>query len=237
MFPLEKRGVSLYLLISEYILKKIKENQWPEGSKLPAEPDLAKEFQVSRFTIRQALAELISKGYLIRKRGQGTFVSSPTYEGDFVRSFYPSDLGSLHKLISIKHIASTPFLEKKLNIPVNEIVTELYRSRFIQNDNVPTILEKTYFSSKLLPDIEKMDMSSRLYGYIINVYGIPLVRAKSIIEPVMPEKFESEILQCPMTQPLLMVTRICYTTDEKPVVLTKSLIKTNKCKLSMEDEM
>lgn len=45
--------------------------------KLPAEPDLANEFSVSRPTIRQALTELTQEGYLIRKKGRGTFISRP----------------------------------------------------------------------------------------------------------------------------------------------------------------
>ncbi len=73
------------------------------------------------------------------------------------------------------------------------MVTELYRARYIQNDETPAILEKTYFSTDLLPDIEeRMDMSGRLYGYIINTYGIPLLKSRSVIEAVLPEKAEAE---------------------------------------------
>lgn len=234
---LEKRGVSLYLLISEHILEKIKSKQWPEGFKLPAEPALAKEFEVSRFTLRQAVADLVGRGYLVKKRGLGTFVSQPTFEGNFIKSFFPVDLGDLHKLISLRKITASSFLEKKLVVPMGHIVTELYRARYIRNDKTPAILEKTYFSSDLLPEIEKkMDMSGRLFDCMINTYGIPLERSRSVIEAVLPEKKEAEILMCTLNHPLLMITRICFTTGSKPVLLTKSLVRTDKCRLSMEDE-
>ena len=238
MATLEKRGVSLYLLVSEQILDKIRNKQWPEGFKLPAEPDLAKEFEVSRFTLRQAISDLVDRGYLARKRGQGTFVSKPSFEGNFVKYFFPGDLGNLHKLLSLRKIPAPSFLEKKLALPRGSMVTELYRARYIQNDETPAILEKTYFSTDLLPDIEeKMDMSGRLYGYIINTYGIPLLKSRSVIEAVLPEKAEAEILLCSLNHPLLMMTRIGFTTGDKPVLLTKSLIRTDKCRLSMEDEI
>jgi GntR family transcriptional regulator len=237
MASFEKKGVSLYLLISENIQEKITSEQWPEGTKLPSEPELAKDFQVSRFTIRQAISELVDRGYLIRERGRGTFVSKPSFEGNFVKSFFPGDLGSLHKFLSLREVMATSFLEKRLAIPKGTLVTELYRARYILDDKIPSIIEKTYFKSTLLPEIEKMDMSSRLFSYIINNYGIPLLKAKSVIEAVLPEKNEADILMCSLSQPLLMMTRICYTTGDKPVVLTKSLIRTDKCKLSMEDTM
>ena len=73
--------------------------------------------------------------------------------------------------------------------------------------------------------------------YIINTYGIPLLKSRSVIEAVLPEKTEAEILRCSLNHPLLMMTRIGFTTGDKPVLLTKSLIRTDKCRLSMEDEI
>lgn len=237
MISRERRGVALYLTIGRTIQEKITSGEWEEGFKLPSEPDLAADFQVSRFTVRQAINELVEKGYLIRRRGNGTFVSKPSFEGNFVKSFFPSDLGSLHKLISLQRIEATPFVRKRLDLPERCIVTELYRARYILDDESPAILEKTYFESDLIPDIEDMDMSGRLYEYIMTRRGIELVKAKSVIEAVLPQENESEILLCPMGHPLLMMTRICFTTGEKPVLLTKSLIRTDRCKLSMEDTM
>jgi len=46
------------------------------GDQLPAEPELAKQFGISRPTLRAALSELIAGGLLIRRRGIGTFVST-----------------------------------------------------------------------------------------------------------------------------------------------------------------
>ena len=50
----------------------------PKGSKLPSEPNLAKQFNVSRATLREAMRTFESQGLLRRRQGMGTFVVGPT---------------------------------------------------------------------------------------------------------------------------------------------------------------
>lgn len=47
----------------------------PTGGQLPTERELSDIYRVSRITVRQALAELASDGYVDRLQGMGTFVS------------------------------------------------------------------------------------------------------------------------------------------------------------------
>lgn len=56
----------------------IKEGTFPEGSRLPSEPDLAKSIGVSRTTLRQALALLQDDGLVRNIRGKGNFIVKPT---------------------------------------------------------------------------------------------------------------------------------------------------------------
>ena len=50
----------------------------PKGNKLPSEPTLAKQFNVSRATLREAMRTFESQGLLRRHQGLGTFVVGPT---------------------------------------------------------------------------------------------------------------------------------------------------------------
>lgn len=52
----------------------IEEQQLEAGMKLPAERQLAAQLGVSRNSLREALAKLISEGVLLSRRGGGTFV-------------------------------------------------------------------------------------------------------------------------------------------------------------------
>ena len=47
------------------------------GSPVPPERELARQYETSRTTVRQALAELVVEGRLLRMQGKGTFVAKP----------------------------------------------------------------------------------------------------------------------------------------------------------------
>ncbi|WP_320128065.1 GntR family transcriptional regulator [uncultured Sphaerochaeta sp.] len=55
---------------------KIISGEWCDGSKIPTEMELCKQYGVSRVTIRRALDGLVSNGYISRTRGKGSFVIS-----------------------------------------------------------------------------------------------------------------------------------------------------------------
>ena len=47
------------------------------GDAIPSERQLGIDLGVSRLTVRAALDELVREGYLVRRRGAGTFVAEP----------------------------------------------------------------------------------------------------------------------------------------------------------------
>ncbi len=61
----------------ERLVRAIRLGQFPPGSRLPPERDLAEELRVSRTTLRQALAELQTSSYVTVRRGRygGSYVA------------------------------------------------------------------------------------------------------------------------------------------------------------------
>lgn len=64
----------LYLQIKADILGGIGSGRHPPGGYLETESALCRRYEVSRVTVRKALQELVSEGYLKRVRGKGTVV-------------------------------------------------------------------------------------------------------------------------------------------------------------------
>lgn len=73
-----KEKAARYALVYNKILQLIQEGLYPEGSKLPSEPSLAQQMQVSRSTLRQALNLLQEDGIIEARRGVGNFVRKST---------------------------------------------------------------------------------------------------------------------------------------------------------------
>jgi len=67
--------IKLYEEVANHIQNRIQTEIWRAGDRIPAEADLAKEFDVSRSTVREAIRSLQLAGILHSKAGSGTFVA------------------------------------------------------------------------------------------------------------------------------------------------------------------
>lgn len=75
------------------------------GEKLPSERDLAKQFDVSRPSIRDAIQALESKGLLNRRQGGGTYVQEQLWQSlsDPVLELIAKDPESQYDLLEFRH--------------------------------------------------------------------------------------------------------------------------------------
>jgi GntR family transcriptional regulator len=71
---LKRKDKPLYLQIKHIIKDRILHGVYPLDSIIPSEPQLEKEFGVSKITVRGAVQELVQEGYLEKGSGKGTRV-------------------------------------------------------------------------------------------------------------------------------------------------------------------
>ncbi|MCU0883404.1 MAG: GntR family transcriptional regulator [Beijerinckiaceae bacterium] len=76
----------LYAQIEQALREAIVSGEHPVGSLLPAETDLCAHFNVSRYTVREALRRLTENGLVARRQGAGTVVISNQNPRVFVQS-------------------------------------------------------------------------------------------------------------------------------------------------------
>lgn len=95
--------------ISDVILERLEqlivEGSFAPGHKLPPERELAKQFDVSRPSLREAIQKLEAKGLVTRKQGGGTFVSQSWQKGlsDPLMSLLASHDESQYDLLEFRH--------------------------------------------------------------------------------------------------------------------------------------
>lgn len=70
------KSTPLYKQIIQDILQKIYTGELRPGDRIPSERELSEAYHVSSITSKNALMELSDKGYIVRIRGKGSFVSS-----------------------------------------------------------------------------------------------------------------------------------------------------------------
>lgn len=81
----------LYHTVAQQIIKLIKDGDFPPGSRLPGERDLAEKLNVSRVTVREAEIALEAKGLLDIRTGSGVYVLN----SDVGSSRYLPDVSAL----------------------------------------------------------------------------------------------------------------------------------------------
>lgn len=75
---LKRKQGPLYQQIQKILKDRILHGVYPLGSIIPSEPQLEKEFGVSKMTVRGAVQELAQEGYVQKKSGVGTIVMRNT---------------------------------------------------------------------------------------------------------------------------------------------------------------
>jgi GntR family transcriptional regulator len=103
-----------YSEIEEILRKEIRSGVYKLGSRLPTEHELCARFDVSRFTVRQALSRLREAGILDARPGIGTVVVSAADRVTFVHTLssmeellrYPAETYRQH--LSVSRIEATP---------------------------------------------------------------------------------------------------------------------------------
>lgn len=68
-----EKPIPKYLQLKDIITQYFQKAQLKAGEKIPTETELMEQFQVSRSTVRQTLAELVNEGVIYRRQGSGTF--------------------------------------------------------------------------------------------------------------------------------------------------------------------
>jgi GntR family transcriptional regulator len=83
-------ATALYMQIADLLRADIDAGKFANNSKLPGENELTRRLGVSRVTVRQAIAQLLTEGYVVSKQGKGTFVSRQKFLHDLkpMRGFY-----------------------------------------------------------------------------------------------------------------------------------------------------
>jgi GntR family transcriptional regulator len=101
----------LYLQLLDRLRDDISSRQ--PGARIDSEPQLARQFGVSRFTVTRAIEILVRDGLLTRRQGLGTFVApprlrrAPTYLRSFTEAVVAGGRTTTHRLLNFAFIGTT----------------------------------------------------------------------------------------------------------------------------------
>lgn len=88
-----------YSIVKKAIKSKILDGSYLPNEKISSESELMKQFGVSRHTVRLAIGDMVTEGWLYREQGSGTFCADRT-ESDQTLSNHSKDIAIITTYIS-----------------------------------------------------------------------------------------------------------------------------------------
>lgn len=236
---LQTGSIPLYHQLKEIFIEKISGGEWLPGATIPAEGELCAEYGVSRGPVRQALDQLVREGLLTRKQGKGTWVLPTKIERSLGRLYSFTDLivqqglAPSARLLSFERIRAPRGLARTLGLAEGAALFKIVRLRMA--DQEPLVLETIYVPVAFCPALAPGELAhTPLYSLLQEHYGVPLVKARQYFEAVVTDAFEAETLVMPQGAPVLLLQNITYTAGERPVVVSKAIVRGDRLRYYVE---
>lgn len=204
----------LYGQVKQILIQKIEDGTYPVNSFIPTEKELQEMFQVSRITIRQAIAQLENDGYVQKERAKGTRVlASKIVENmNFISSFHHEmeerGLSCSLDFVNISKMISNKEVSQHLQIKKGSEVIQLYRVYSVEKEPLTVMIDYLPMALDLNLDVDFFSGGGSLYEYLRKEKSIYITRVTDTISIAYASKKISEFLKVKEKSPLLKRTRV-----------------------------
>lgn len=231
--PDRKLPNPLYAQIKKILFERIQSAEWQPGLCIPTEAELCQSFNVSRITVRRALSELVSEGYLERISGRGTFVTQPPIHQSLkqLTSFTQDMQGRGQRpggsVLSIQTIPAEPGLAQRLCIEPAERIILLRRLRMANDE--PMAVETAHLPVRYFDGLQNEDLEGRsLYKIMRDRFGVVPTRAVQQMTAAACPDEEARLLSIPRKSPVLHIFRTTYDQSDRVVESVESFYRGDK---------
>jgi len=232
-----------YIQIAEQLRTRIASGQYPVGSRIPTENELAQSLGVSRPTVRHALDLLTAEERLVRVKGSGTFVAQPklVHESTSFVTGYREESRKKNRILHTKVICLhtekvSERVGEALHLGTNEMVTRLTRTRYLENmyDNAPVVYTTVYVPLRLFPDMSRLDFTANSFYDALDSRDLSVVHASRRLEIVMPPAEVTAELAITPFEPAAYITSCGSTKDKLVVEYTESYYPASRSSFQIE---
>ena len=181
------------------------------GQAIPSERQLSTDLGVSRLTVRAALDELAREGYVIRRRGSGTFVSEPKIAQELTLTSFTEDMRRrgmrpASRTLDLKVVPAGARLGRFLHVSPSERIVVAKRLRLADQETMA--IETLHVRESLVPGLSAADLErGSFYELLRERYGVVVAGGTQTIEPTVTNEEESEALGVPLHSPAFLFER------------------------------
>jgi GntR family transcriptional regulator len=237
-----------YQQIADRLREQIESGALAPGEQLPSEPDLVRQHDASRNTVRLAIALLTNQGLVMSRQGLGTFVLAPAKPFTALLSRVPGMRSGHHASTALPVVGRDPGTPETVRmvverVPASSSVAEslviepgdpvLVRRSLQQIGDVPWLLINSYFPMDLAGDTALAQAGPIPQGSIKLLAELGHEQAGFVDEigARMPDSREMDFFQLPTGIPVIVVNRASYSAD-RPIRLTRYIYRGDRVRLA-----
>lgn len=209
----------LYRTVQEDLTTRIKAMR--VGEMLPSEPELEREFGVSRATVRHAVENLVADGLLEKRQGHGTIVRDHpetqdvgrvySWTAEMARRGVPTSSTDL----KIRRERPGRRVAEELRLDRGEDVVVISRVRRVKD--VPVTIMVNFLRERYVPGLVERGLTgASLYDDLIDTYGLELVGGEETIGARDATAIEASLLDIEEGASVLHIRRRTFTRGNVP---------------------
>jgi len=211
----------LYRQIEDDLLTQIREGQLKAGEMLPAERELCDHYGVSRITVRHAMRELETRGYVGRQRGKGTFVSHSRIRREMGRLISFSQEMEAQgrtpgsRLLNLQHRPADSSTAALLNVDVGDPVWIVERLRLADEETIAA--STSYLNLPLNVYLTPLELATETSLWaLLERKGIEIGQAEMTVRAMTAGSHYADLLLVDEGAALLVIDGVNYAAQEQP---------------------
>lgn len=240
-----KKKKPRYLELADEIREEVLRGDYPAPGDFPTESVLCKKFDVSRFTVREALRKLTVEGLIARRRGSGTIVQPATARA-----------GALHQPLSnvgeiLQYARDTTISFEKLPpqaIPLKiaeQIGTTskanwfVFHGKRLKPDRKrPIAVTVVWINPELADTVDRIDVNgATLFGQIEEYANVTVNRVTQDIQAIAATKNFAGDLGLEEGDPILRILRCFFDENDRLLEISASYHPGERFAYSMHIEV
>jgi GntR family transcriptional regulator len=218
--PLSRSShVAMHRQLAQRLRESIAGGEYPATARIPTELELTARYGVSRITARQAVAQLVREGVVVRRQGKGTFVAGPVAHHDLLdlRGIYDKlvaqGLNPRTSLIDFREVTPPPEVGDRLRTGKRKL---LYSRRFYMVESKPFAVSMVHLAPTDRRITREEMAANQTYAILENILGLRVARADITIRYSPATAELQELLQLPKGAPVMVLERVSYCADGVP---------------------
>jgi GntR family transcriptional regulator len=229
----------LYYQLSEILLNQITGGSLKAGDTILTERELIEMYGVSRMTVRNAVEELVKRGYVRREQGKGTFVASPGVQRGVARlTSFSEEIAAQgmkpgSRLLALRREPATGRVARELQVESGAVIWFVERLRLA--DDEPLAINLSHLRLPVGVTLTESELQKEVSLWtLLARKGVTMAHADKTIEAIVADEWASGLLEVRKKSPLLLVEGVVYAGDGTPIEFHQIIGRADRYKYHLQ---